>query len=74
MDEKSPTVHDLVVDARGGVRLRGNAEWSRTLQDAREEYGHDNVDLYVLDHLPITPAEKLAMYRMVLREFDEEKS
>jgi len=65
-------IHDLVVD-RAGVRLPGNSEWSRTLADAYEQYGHDNMDLFVLERLPITAAEKLEIYRMVLT-VEEEKS
>ena len=65
-------IYDLIVEPGVGVRLPGNAEWSRTLADAREEYGHDNVDLFVLDHLPITPAEKLEIFKMVLEGNVEE--
>ena len=74
MDETKSDVGicDLIVEPGVGVRLPGNAEWSRTLADAREEYGHDNVDLFVLDHLPITPAEKLEIFKMVLEGNVEE--
>lgn len=51
---------DWVVSG-GTAKAKGASRWKKRLAELQDDHGEGNEQLYVLDMLPITPAQKCAM-------------